>query len=75
LGESIQTVKNTEALSVPSKEIGLEANAGKDEYMLMSHEKNAEQNHNMKVGNKSFESMVHSKYLETTLTKIALTGN
>jgi hypothetical protein len=37
LGESINAVKkNTEALIVASKEIGVEVNAEKNEYMVMS---------------------------------------
>jgi hypothetical protein len=37
LGGSIHTVKKTtEALSVASKEIGLEVNADKTQYMVMS---------------------------------------
>jgi len=31
--------------------------------MFMSHEQNAGQNHNIKIGTKSFESMEESKYL------------
>jgi hypothetical protein len=42
LGESIHTVKeNTEALLVTSKEIGLEVNAEKTEYICLSCEQNA----------------------------------
>jgi len=37
LGESVHTIKeNREALIVASKEIGLEANADKTNYMVMS---------------------------------------
>ena len=36
--------------------------------MIMSHEQNAGQNHNIKVGNKSFDIVEHFKYLGTTLT-------
>jgi membrane protease subunit (stomatin/prohibitin family) len=43
LGGSICTVKkNTEALLVNSKEIGLEVNADKTKYMVMSHDESAE---------------------------------
>jgi hypothetical protein len=46
----------TEALAqVTSKEIGLEVNAKKTKYMVMSHDQHAGQNHNVKTGNKSFE--------------------
>ena len=42
LGVSVQTVKrNTEALAVANKEIGLEGNAEKIKYMVMSWDQNA----------------------------------
>jgi len=42
LGGSILTLKkNTEALLVGSKEIGLEVNAVKTKYMVMSHDESA----------------------------------
>ena len=42
MGRSIHTVeKNTEALAVTSKEIGLELNADKTKYMVMSRDQNA----------------------------------
>jgi hypothetical protein len=42
LGRSIHTIKkNTEALVVVSKESGLEVNADKTEYMVMSRDRNA----------------------------------
>jgi hypothetical protein len=48
LGGSICTIKkNTEALSVASKEIGLEANAEKTEYMVTSQDQKAGQNNSI----------------------------
>ena len=42
LGGKVQTIKkNTEALLVSSKEIGLEVNADKTKYMVMSQDQNA----------------------------------
>jgi len=49
---SIHTIKeNAEALIVTSKEIGLEVNADKTKYMVMSRDQNAGQSHNMKIDN------------------------
>jgi hypothetical protein len=70
LGDSMLTTKkNTEALLVTGKEIGLEENAVKNKYMLiMSHEQNAGKYHNIKIEHKSFESVEHFKYLGITVT-------
>jgi hypothetical protein len=69
LGGSVHGIKkNAEALVVASKEIGLEVNDEKTKYMVMSRDQNAEQNHNIKLDNKSFERVEQFKYLGTTLT-------
>jgi len=60
--------KNTEALVVASKETGLEVYADKTNYMVMSADQNAGRNHNIEIGNSSFERVEHFKYLGTTLT-------
>jgi hypothetical protein len=53
LGGSIQTIKkNKEALAITSKEICLEVNAEKTNYMIMSQDQNAGQNSNTKIGKK-----------------------
>ena len=53
---SIHTVKeNAEALVVATKEIGLEVNANKTKYMVMSQEKTAGLSHTMMVDNSSIE--------------------
>ena len=55
LGGSVHTIKeNTEALIVASKEIGIEVNADKTKYMVMSRDQNGGLSHNMKVDNRSF---------------------
>jgi len=53
LGGSIHTTKeNAEALIVASKETGLEVNADKTRYMVMSRDQNAGRSHNMKIDNR-----------------------
>jgi len=53
---------------VASKEIGLEVNADKTKYVVVSRDQNAGWIHNMKTDNRSFESVEQFKYLGTTLT-------
>jgi len=56
LGGSVHTIKeNTEALIVASEETGLEVNAEKTKYMVMSQDQNAGRSHNMKSDNRSFK--------------------
>jgi len=69
LGGSVRTMKeNAEALLVASKENGLEVNAGKTKYMVMSRDQNTGRSHSMKTDNSSFEMVEEFKYLVTTLT-------
>jgi len=69
LGESVHSIKkNTEALLVGSKEIGLAVNADNTKYIVMSRKQNAEQSHYIKIDNSSFEMVEEFKYLGTTLT-------
>ena len=68
LGGSVHTIKeNTDALTVASKEIGLEVNADKTKYTVMSRDHNAGKSHSMKNDNSSFERVEEFKYLGTTL--------
>ena len=56
LGGSIHTVKeNAEALVVASKQTGLEVNAEKTKYTVMSRDQNAGRSHNMWIDNRSLE--------------------
>jgi hypothetical protein len=58
LGGSIHTIrKNTDALLIATKETGLEENAEKIKYMVMSRDQNAGKNGNIQIGNKLFESV------------------
>jgi hypothetical protein len=71
LGESVRAIKkNTEALLVASKEIGLKVNANKTKYMVMSRDQNAGRSHNMKIDNRSFERVDRFKYFGEKQIKI-----
>jgi hypothetical protein len=48
--------------------VGLEVNAEKAKYMLLSHHQNAGQNHNIKIVNRCFENVEQFKYLGMTVT-------
>jgi len=70
LGRSVHTIKkNTEALVIASKEIGLEVNANKTKYsyMVMSRDQNAGRSHDIKIDNSCFERVEQFRYLATTL--------
>ena len=68
LGRRVHTIKkNKEALVVASKETGLDINVEKTKYMVIPWDKNAGQNHNIKIYNKSFKRAEQFKYLGTTL--------
>ena len=69
MGGSVHTVKeNAEALVVATKEIGLEVNADKMKYMVMSQDRNAGRGHSVKIDNTSIERVEEFKCLGTTLT-------
>jgi hypothetical protein len=62
--ENIDTIKkNTEALFDASKEVGLEVNPEKTNYMLMSRSQKIGQRHSIKIANRSFEDTAKFKYL------------
>ena len=55
-GETLPT------LVVASKETGLEVNAHKTKYLVMSQDQNAEGSHSIKTNNSSFERVEEFKY-------------
>jgi hypothetical protein len=70
LDGSVHTIqKSTEASIVANKEIGLEANANKTKYMVMTRDKNEGRRHNMKTDNSSFERVEYFKYFGNNLNK------
>jgi len=62
LGGSMHTLKeNEEALVVATREIGLEINADKTKYMVMSREKNAGRIHSVRIDNSTFDRVEEFK--------------
>jgi hypothetical protein len=69
LGDSINTItENSETLLEASRDVGLEINAERTKYMILSHHPNSGQNQSISIANESFENMAKFKYLGTTLT-------
>jgi hypothetical protein len=63
LDGSIHSIKkNAEDLVIASEETGVEVNAKKTKYMVMSQNQNAGQNYNIKIDSKPFERLEEFKY-------------
>jgi len=65
LGGSVHTIQEkAEALVIAGRENGLEENADKSKYMVMSRHQYAGRSHTIKTDNSSFERVEEFKYLE-----------
>jgi hypothetical protein len=68
-GDNIDTIKkNTEFVIDSNREVGLEVNAEKTKYMLLSHQQNAGQSHDIMIANRSFGNVAQFKCLGMTVT-------
>jgi hypothetical protein len=61
-------IENSKTLVETNRDIGLEINAEKTKYMMMSRHPNSGKNQNIRIANESFENVAKFKYLGTTLT-------
>jgi hypothetical protein len=69
LGDNIDTIKkSTETLNYASKEVGIELNVEKAQYILLSRHQNVGLNRDIKIANRSFENVSQFKYLGMTVT-------
>jgi hypothetical protein len=61
LGDSVNTIKeNSETILEASRDTGLEINAEKTKYMIMSCHPDSGENQNIKTAKESFENGQHS---------------
>jgi ribosomal protein S2 len=69
MGDNTNITKEiTETLTDASKEVGLEVNAEKTKYMLLSRHQKAGKIPDLKIANKCFENFAQFRYLGTTVT-------
>jgi hypothetical protein len=68
LGDNIGTIyKNTETF-IDANKVGLEVNAEKTEYMLLSRHQNTRKNHGIKIANRCLENVAQFNCLGVTVT-------
>jgi hypothetical protein len=67
----LRTDQNTETLLEASRDIGLEINAEKTKYIIISRHPNSGQNQNIRTANELFENMAKFKYLGMTQMRMA----
>jgi hypothetical protein len=64
VGDNIGTIKkNTQTLIDAIKEVGLEVNTEKTDYMLLPRHQTAGQNHDVNIANRCFENVAQFMYL------------
>jgi hypothetical protein len=64
LGDNIDTIKETIGTVIDaSREVALEINLEKTKYMTLSRHRNAGQNRDIQIANKSFENVSQFRYL------------
>jgi hypothetical protein len=69
LSGTVNTIKeNTKSLLEASRDVGLEINAEKTKYVIMSRHQNSGQNQNIRIANESFENVAKIRHLGTILT-------
>jgi hypothetical protein len=65
----MNTIKRNTQTSIDArKKVGVEVNAEKTKYMLLSRHQNAGQNHDIKTANRCSENVAQFRYLRMTIT-------
>jgi len=71
LRDGVDIIKeNTETPLRARRDVGLEINAEKAQYMIMSRQQHSGQNQNIRTGNELFENVAKFKYVGMTLRNL-----